>query len=120
MVRSVFFLGSVGGNWRLLGRRPGCEQPEALGGGGAGLCCVDEERESGFGGDDQLLVGEGELAGDGVMESFGAGAVRADVVVGPEPAEGLAAGGELPDEVLESAVVRVASRVGAHVGDAHL
>jgi acetyltransferase-like isoleucine patch superfamily enzyme len=50
-------------------------------------------------------VGGGQLADHGVVEALGPGAVGADVVVGPQPAKGLAAGGELPHEVLESTVV---------------
>jgi hypothetical protein len=58
----------------------------------------------GFGGDGEFFVGEGEFADDGVVEAFGAGAVGADVVVGPQAAEGFAAGGEFADKVLEAAV----------------
>jgi hypothetical protein len=46
--------------------------------------------------------------------------VGADIVVGPESPERLAAGGELADEVLETAVVRIASGLGSHDADAHL
>jgi hypothetical protein len=44
----------------------------------------------------------------------------ADVMGAPEGAEGLALGGQLAHEVLESAVVRVAAGFGAHDGDAHV
>ena len=111
----------VGGRrQRSRRRRPGGEQAEPFGGGRAGFGGVDQEHEPGLGGDGELLVGEGELADDGVVEPLGAGAVGADVVVGPEPAEGLAPGGELADEVLQPAVVRVAAGLGAHDADAHL
>ena len=75
---------------------------------------------AGLGGDGELLVGEGELADHGVVEPLGAGAVGAHVVRAPEAAEGLAARGELADEVLQPLVVRVAAGLGAHDRDAHL
>ncbi|SEE89814.1 MFS transporter, FSR family, fosmidomycin resistance protein [Jiangella alba] len=101
-------------------RRPGGEQLEPFGGRGAGLGGVDEEHEARLGGDGQLLVGEGELADERMAEPLGAGAVGADVVAGPEAAEGLAAGGELADEVLQPAVVRVAAGLGPHDAHTHL
>ena len=63
------------------------------------------------------LVGEFEVADDGVVEALGAGLVGADVVRGPAGAERLAAGGELADEVGEVAVVRVAAGFGAQDRD---
>src|SRR5436190_2060902 len=87
MVWSVSVLGSVGGSGCLFRCRPGGEEPESLGGGGARLGRVDQQHEAGLGGDGQLLVGEGELADDGVVEAFGPGAMGADVVVGPQAAE---------------------------------
>ena len=104
----------------LLRRCPGGEQPESFGGGRAGLGGVDEQDEARLGGDGELLVGEGELTHDRVLEPLRAGAVGADVVRRPEAAEGLAAGGELADEVLQAAVVGVATRLGAHDAHAHL
>ena len=92
---------------------PGREQPEPFGGRGAGFGGVDQEHETGFGGDGELLVREGELADHGMAEALGARAVGADVVVGPQAPEGLALRGELADEVLEAAVVRVAAGLGA-------
>jgi len=62
----------------------------------------------------------GALPHDRVLEALGAGAVGADVVVGPQAPEGLALGGELADKVLESAVVGGAAGLGAHDPDAHL
>jgi hypothetical protein len=55
-----------------------------------------------------------------MLKALGAGAVGADVVVRPQAAEDLASGGQLPDEVLECAVVRVAAGLGAHDAHAHL
>src|SRR5436190_13623739 len=100
MVWSVSVLGSVGGSGCLFRCCPGGEEPESFGGGGAWLGRVDEKHEAGLGGDGQLFVGEGELAGDGVIETFGPGAVGADVVVGPQAAKGVAAGGEFSDQIL--------------------
>ena len=106
--------------WGRSARCPGGEQAQTLGRGRAGFGGVDHQDEAGFGGDGELLVGEGQLADDGVVEPLGAGAMGADVVVGPQAPEGLALGGELTDEVLESAVVGVAPGLGAHDPDAHL
>ena len=53
-----------------------------------------------------------------MVEAFGAGAVVADVVGAPAGAEVVAAGGELADEVVQIAVVRVAAGLGAQDGDA--
>ena len=106
----------------VLGRRwvcgPGAEEPESFGGRRAGFGGVDGEGEAGFGGHLETFVGEGELADDGVVEPFGAGAVVADVVAAPAGAEVVAAGGELADEVVELAVVRVAAGFGAQDRDA--
>ena len=63
---------------------------------------------AGVRGDGELFVGQYEFSDDGVVESFGAGAVGADIVCGPESPEHVAAGGELAHEVLQAAVVRVA------------
>lgn len=93
---------------------------QPFGGGRARFGGVDHEDEPGFGGDGQLLVGEGELTDDGVVEAFGSGAVGADVVVGPEPPEDVAQGRQPTDEVLELSVARVAACFGAHDAHAHL
>jgi hypothetical protein len=69
------------------------------------------------GGEVERFVGEGEVADDRVVEPFGAGAVELDVVGGPADAELVAAGGELADEVGESAIVGVAAGFGAKDGD---
>ena len=45
----------------------------------------------------EAFVGQGEVADDVVVEVFGAGAVGADVVGPPAPAELVAAGGKLAD-----------------------
>ena len=100
-------------------------QPRTRGGwsrsaeGRSGFGGVDHEDEPGLGGDCELLVGEGEVAREGVVEAFGAGAVAANVVVAPEAPEDLALRGEFADEVLQFAVVRVAAGFGAHDADTH-
>ena len=113
-------MGMGGRDGCLLRRSPGREQPESFGGGRAGLGRVDEQDEAGLGGDGELLVGEGELTHDRVLEPLRAGAVGADVVVGPEAAEGFALGGEFAYQVLEGAVVGVSAGFGSHDVDAHL
>jgi hypothetical protein len=85
-------------------REPG-EQPESFGGGGAGFGGVDHEYETRVGGDGEFFKGKSELAGDGVVEALGAGAVSADVVCAPQGAEGVTASAQLPDEVLQGTVV---------------
>ena len=52
-----------------------------------------------------------------MVERLGAGAVLADLVSGPADPEGLAAGGELPDEFGEVAVIGVAAGFDAEVPD---
>ena len=65
----------------------------------------------------ERLVGQVEVADDGVVEEFDAGGVDADVVGGPAGAELFAAGGELADQVGQVAVVGVAAGFGAQDGD---
>lgn len=60
----------------------------------------------------QAFVGQGEVACDVVLEALGAGGVPADVMGGPQGAEALAAGGELPDELVELAARGLASGFG--------
>src|SRR5438045_1685792 len=63
------------------------------------------------------LVGRVELAGDGVMEVFGAGVLEADVVGGPAGAECVALRRQLADEIREATVVRVTA--GFEAQDCH-
>ncbi|MDX6261330.1 MAG: hypothetical protein QOH84_3018 [Kribbellaceae bacterium] len=93
---------------------------ESFGGWRAGFGRVDQEYQPWFGGDREFLVDECEFADDRVIEPLGAGSVGADVVVGPQATEGLAAGGQFADEVLEAAVMGVAAGLRAHDADAHL
>src|SRR4051794_4694606 len=112
--------GLIGGARRRLRRRPGGEQAEPFCGRRPRFGGIDHEHQPRLGGDRKLLVGERQLAYDGVLEALAAGAVGADVVVGPEPTEHVAAGGQLADQVLQGAVVRVSSGLGAHDAHAHL
>ncbi len=101
-----------------LGGRPGRKEAECVVGRGAGFRGVDGQREPGFGHELESLVGELEVADDGVAEPFGACAVVADVVGGPPGPEVVASGGELADEVVEVLVPGVPARFGAEDCDA--
>ena len=72
---------------------------------------------SGVGGELEGFEVEGQVADDGMMEAFGAGAVELDVVGGPADAELVAACRQFADEVGEPLVVWVASGGGAQDGD---
>ena len=73
--------------------------------GGSGFGGEDEHLQAAVGGEIHGLVGEVEVADDGVVDALEAGAVFADVVGSPEFAEQVAAGGEFADEVAELPVV---------------
>jgi hypothetical protein len=107
----------LGDGLGVLGRRPGGEQGEGVGGGRSWLGGVDGHGQAGFGSEVEAFVGEGKVADDVVVEVFGAGTVGADVLGAPAAAELLASGGQLADQVVEGFVVRVLSRRGAQVGD---
>ena len=92
------------------------EEVERVVGRAVGFGDVDEEVLALIGGGERL-VGKVEVADDGVVESFGAGGVDADVMGGPPGPELLATGGELADEVGQVAVVGVAAGFGAQDGD---
>jgi hypothetical protein len=80
-------------------RGPASEEPERLGGRGSGFGGPDHEHLPGVGGEFHAVVGEGEVADDGVVEVLAAGVVEADVVGGPAGPELGALGGELTDQV---------------------
>jgi hypothetical protein len=86
-------------------------------GGRSGLGGVGEEALAGVGGQGEGLEGQVEVADDGMVEELDAAGVDPDVVRGPAPAELFAAGGQLPDQVREVPVVRVAAGFGAQQGD---
>ena len=85
--------------------------------GCAGLRAVRGKGQAGVGGEFHDFVGKADVADDGVVKSFGAGPVQDHVVGGPPIAEGVAAGGQLADEVGQVAVVGVAAGFDAKHGD---
>ena len=100
------------------GRRgPAGQQVERLGRAAAGLGAVDADVQPVVGRQLHDLVAELEIADDGVVQPLDAGLVVADVVRGPPGAELRAAGGQLPDEVRQAAVIGVAAGLGAQVRD---
>src|SRR4051794_37388909 len=102
---------------RHVARRPARQQPEVRLRGRPRLGRVDDEGQSGLPGELGHLVLQGHLADDGVVEGFGADAVQTDVVCGPAAPEVAAAGGQLADELLQPAVVRVAGSGGVERRD---
>ena len=89
----------------ILCRGPAGEKGHSVLGGAVGFGAVGGKGQPGVGREFHDLVGEAEVAYDWVMELFGAGSVQSHVVGGPPIAEGLAAGGQLADEVGQVAVV---------------
>jgi hypothetical protein len=84
-------------------RGEAAEQGERFGGPGARVGGVGEDRQVGVEDDIEAFVVELQVADLGVVETLDAADVEAEVVAGPELAEGLAAGGQLADEVGEVA-----------------
>jgi hypothetical protein len=78
-----------------------------MGGGGVGFSGVDRHSEAGFGSQVEAFAGNGKAADDVVVEVFDTGAVGADIVGAPAAAELVAAGRQLPNQVVEALVVRV-------------
>jgi hypothetical protein len=83
---------------------------------GTGLGGVGGEGQVRVGGELHGVEGEAEVGDDAVVEVLGAGAVQAVVVRGPPGAEGVAARGELADEVGQRGRRRPAG-LGAQQGD---
>src|SRR3954447_5718090 len=98
-----------------LRRRPAGQEVQCLLGGRAGLGGVERHAETLVGVEAQRLVAELDLTDDGVVQTLAARPVEAHVVRRPAHTELVAAGGQLADEVLEVAVVRVAAGVRAQV-----
>jgi hypothetical protein len=92
---------------------PAGEEVERVLGWGVGFGGVGEKCQSAVGREFHGLEGQVQVADDWVVELLGPGAVEADVVVGPAGAEGLAAGGQLADEVAQIPIVGVAAGLGA-------
>jgi hypothetical protein len=78
---------------------PASEEAERFGGPGSGLGGPDGERLPGVGGELHAVVGEAEVADDGVVVVLAAGVVEANIVRRPMGTELRALGGELADEV---------------------
>jgi hypothetical protein len=85
-------------------------------GGGARLGGVGDHGQAGVGRQLQGLIGQLQVAGDRVMQPLAAAAVQPDVVGGPAGPEGLAGGGQLPDQVGQPPVVRVAAGLATQDG----
>ena len=101
-----------------VGRRsPAGQQLQGPLGGRAGFGGVERHAQAVVGVERQRLVAELELADDRVLQALGARAVEAHVVRRPADAERLAAGRQLADEVLEVAVVRIATGLRAQQRD---
>ena len=75
------------------------------------------DRQPGVGDKRHRLEAELHFAHDRVMDAFGAGAVKAHVVRGPELAELLAARRQLADEIGQRSVIGVLAGLGAQVSD---
>jgi hypothetical protein len=108
-------LGGADYEWPEASCSSGCcgvaaasKKTECLGELGSGFGGPDHEHLPGVGGEVHAVVGEGEVADDGVVKVLGAGVVEADVVGGPAGAELGALSRELADEVGEAAVVGIA------------
>jgi hypothetical protein len=64
----------------VAGRGPATEEVERLCGLGSGVGDVGHDCQPGIGGQLYAVVGEGDVADDGVVEVLGTGVVEADVV----------------------------------------
>jgi hypothetical protein len=91
---------------------PAGQQIKGVGGGAGGFGGVDEHPQTGVGGQVERLVGEVEVADDGMVQPLAAGLVEQHVVAGPQASERLAAGGQFADEVVQVFVVRIATGFG--------
>src|SRR6476620_1747470 len=107
--------GSVRAGWVVGGGVAG-EQVERVVGWRPGCGNVDEQALA-LVGHREGLVREVEVTHHGVVQSFGAGGVDADVVAGPAGAELLTARREFADEVGQVAVVGVAAGLCLQDGD---
>jgi hypothetical protein len=83
-----------------------------VGGAGSRLGGVEGEGETGVGDHVDALVGQIKITDHGMVEQLAASAVEADVVATPAAAEVAAAGGQLPDQIVQVLVVRVTAGLG--------
>ena len=103
-----------------FGRRGGDQggkEVEPLLGPAAGLGAVGDHRQARVGGDLHRLEGQLQLPHHRVPDQLGAAGVEADVVLGPERAELLAAGRQFADQLREPVVVGIAAGLAAQGGD---
>lgn len=77
---------------------------------------IDEQNLVGVVGGGEGLVGDGEVADEGVVVVLGTGGALKDFVVGPVAAELLAVYGQITDESAEGGVVGVTAGVEAEHG----
>lgn len=79
----------------------------------AGLCAVDEQGQSGLGGQLQPPVGQREVADLVVVDLLGARSVAAHIMCSPPGAERVAARGQLADQVMQLLVPGIPTGFGA-------
>src|SRR6476469_1955712 len=98
-IESIYRVGRLVRVVLIQCRGPAREKGQSVLRGAVGFGAVGGKSQTGVRREFHDLVGEAEVAYDGVMELFGAGSVQDHIVGGPPIAEGLAAGGQLPDQV---------------------
>ena len=96
---------------------PAGQEAQGVLGGRPRLGGVGEETPARIGGQREGLERQLKVPDDRVVGDFDAGGVDPDVVGGPSDAELVAAGGQLPDQVRQLAVVRITTDLGAQQGD---
>src|SRR5207247_1350457 len=101
----------------VVGGVPAGQQVERIGVPAAGCGAAHDEIQALVGGELHGLVGERQLPDERVVQALGASAVPPDFVPGPALPEGVAAGGQLADQVRQGLVVGVAADLGAQGGD---
>src|SRR5690242_16726266 len=109
LLRLRLVLGAVRGFLLPSRGGPAAQESELVGGGGARLGGVGGQGQARLTRQLERVEGEVEIADDRVVEVLGPGAVQPDVVRRPAGTEGVAADGELSDEVAELAVVGIAA-----------
>src|SRR6185437_3554447 len=101
----------------VAGGVPAGQQAECIRVRAAGCGTAHDDVQALVGGEFHGLVGERQLPDERVVQALGAGPVPPDFVPGPALPEGVAAGGQLADQVRQGLVVGVAADLGAKGGD---
>ena len=101
----------------VAGGVPAGQQVECIGVRAAGCGTAHDEVQALVGGEFHRLVGERHVPDERVVQALGAGPVPPDFVPGPALPEGVAAGGQLADQVRQGLVVGVTADLGAQGGD---